>query len=104
MVVGPDPHAHSEHESLLHEYVHYLLRTRRGLNIPPWFEPSKTTNPDGCQAGFTTTCSRLPKGPPPPGRLTCVDFLATSPANPATTTPASYVSRSTINRSVSSPR
>jgi len=38
MVVGPDPHAHREHESLLHEYVHYLLRTRRELNIPPWFD------------------------------------------------------------------
>lgn len=38
MVVGPDAHAHSEHESLLHEYVHYLLRTRRGLNIPSWFD------------------------------------------------------------------
>lgn len=38
MVVGPDPHAHSEHESLLHEYVHYLLRTRTDINIPPWFD------------------------------------------------------------------
>jgi tetratricopeptide (TPR) repeat protein len=38
MVVGPDPHAHSKHESLLHEYVHYLLRTRSNINIPAWFD------------------------------------------------------------------
>ncbi len=38
MVVGPDPHADGEHESLLHEYVHYLLRTREDINIPGWFD------------------------------------------------------------------
>ncbi|HEX7034724.1 MAG TPA: hypothetical protein VF210_03070 [Pseudomonadales bacterium] len=38
MVVGPDPNAFSEHETLLHEYVHYLLRTRSGINIPAWFD------------------------------------------------------------------
>jgi tetratricopeptide (TPR) repeat protein len=38
MVVGPDPFARSEHEALLHEYVHYLLRTRTDINIPIWFD------------------------------------------------------------------
>lgn len=38
MVVGPDPHADGEHESLLHEYVHYLLRTRQDINLPTWFD------------------------------------------------------------------
>lgn len=38
MVVGPDPQAFTDHESLLHEYVHYLLRTRTDINIPIWFD------------------------------------------------------------------
>lgn len=38
MVIGPDPNAYNEHETLLHEYVHYLLRTRGGINIPSWFD------------------------------------------------------------------
>ncbi|MFU8813944.1 MAG: hypothetical protein ACNA7W_01275 [Pseudomonadales bacterium] len=38
MVVGPDPFARSEHETLLHEYVHYLLRTRMDIHIPTWFD------------------------------------------------------------------
>ena len=38
MVVGPDPFAHSEFETLLHEYTHYLLRTRTEINIPGWFD------------------------------------------------------------------
>lgn len=38
MVVGPDPNAFTDSESLLHEYVHYLLRTRTGLYIPTWFD------------------------------------------------------------------
>lgn len=38
MVVGPDPNAFAEHESLLHEYVHYLLRTRHAINLPTWYD------------------------------------------------------------------
>lgn len=38
MVVGPDPNAFRAGESLLHEYVHYLLRTRAELNIPVWYD------------------------------------------------------------------
>jgi tetratricopeptide (TPR) repeat protein len=38
MVVGPESKAYSEHQSLLHEYVHYLLRTRTDINIPTWFD------------------------------------------------------------------
>lgn len=38
LVVGPDPNARTDYESLLHEYVHYLLRVRVGLNIPTWFD------------------------------------------------------------------
>jgi tetratricopeptide (TPR) repeat protein len=38
MVIGPDPRAQGEHESLFHEYVHYLLRTRTDINIPTWFD------------------------------------------------------------------
>lgn len=38
MVVGPDHGGQGEHESLLHEYVHYLLRTRNDVNIPTWFD------------------------------------------------------------------
>ncbi len=38
MVVGPDHAARREHETLLHEYVHYLLRTRRGVNLPAWLD------------------------------------------------------------------
>jgi tetratricopeptide (TPR) repeat protein len=38
MVVGPDPRARGEHEALLHEYVHYLLRTRTDIHLPAWFD------------------------------------------------------------------
>ncbi len=38
LVVGPDHAARREHETLLHEYVHYLLRTRRGVNLPTWLD------------------------------------------------------------------
>jgi tetratricopeptide (TPR) repeat protein len=38
LVVGPDPAAGNEHETLLHEYTHYLLRTRTGLHLPAWFD------------------------------------------------------------------
>jgi tetratricopeptide (TPR) repeat protein len=38
MVVGPDPLTRGEHESLFHEYVHYLLRTRMNIHIPIWFD------------------------------------------------------------------
>jgi len=38
MVVGPDPNGFAEHESLLHEYVHYLLRTRHAINLPNWYD------------------------------------------------------------------
>lgn len=38
MVVGPDPNASGDYESLQHEYVHYLLRVRSGVNIPTWFD------------------------------------------------------------------
>lgn len=54
MVVGPDPHAHAEHESLLHEYVHYLLRTRMDIHIPPWFDEGL--------AGVLSTADISPEG------------------------------------------
>lgn len=38
LVVGPDPLADSHQETLLHEYVHYLLRSRSGLHLPAWFD------------------------------------------------------------------
>ncbi len=38
MVVGPDPVAASPYEPLFHEYVHYLLRTRTGIDIPAWLD------------------------------------------------------------------
>ena len=38
MVVGPDPNAFAPQESLLHEYVHYLLRTRLEVNLPSWYD------------------------------------------------------------------
>ena len=38
MVVGPDPNAFAPWDSLLHEYVHYLLRTRLDVNLPSWYD------------------------------------------------------------------
>lgn len=38
LVVGPDNVATTEHETLLHEYTHYLLRTRSGLSLPAWYD------------------------------------------------------------------
>jgi tetratricopeptide (TPR) repeat protein len=38
MVVGPDPYAAREHETLLHEYTHYLVRNRTGVNLPTWLD------------------------------------------------------------------
>jgi len=38
VVAGPGDLALGADEPVLHEYVHYLLRRRRGVNLPPWFD------------------------------------------------------------------
>jgi tetratricopeptide (TPR) repeat protein len=38
LVVGPPRLTGAFQDTLLHEYTHYLLRTRRELHLPPWFD------------------------------------------------------------------
>ena len=38
LAFGPDPGTGAITETAFHEYTHYLMRSRQGLNIPVWYE------------------------------------------------------------------